>query len=155
MEASNSWTLQGVILVTSRLVVETCPERFMQVTCGQPFTYDHVFGHENGSNPGELYDRCVYPLVQGLFRGYNATVFAYGQTGSGKTYTMGSAFSPGNPSKGVIPKVMEAIFERIATAKDTTFNVRVGFVEIHRVSRIDSVHNQLLVCMASNCVFTS
>ena len=106
----------------------------VQVTCGQAFTYDHVFGSLHGSDPGELYDRCVSPLVQGLFRGYNATVFAYGQTGSGKTYTMGSAFSPGNPSRGVIPKVMEAIFERIAATKDTTFAVRVGFVEIHRVS---------------------
>jgi hypothetical protein len=28
-----------------------------------------------------LYSRCVAPLVDGLFRGYNATVFAYGQTG--------------------------------------------------------------------------
>ena len=106
----------------------------MQVTCGQSYTYDHVFGGDHGSDPGVLYDRCVAPLVQGLFRGYNATVFAYGQTGSGKTYTMGSAFQPNNPSRGVIPKVMEAIFSRIASTKDTVFTVRVGFVEIHKVS---------------------
>lgn len=59
------------------------------------FTYDHVFcEHGIAEPPGTLYDRCVAPLVDGLFRGYNATVFAYGQTGSGKTYTMGSAFTP-------------------------------------------------------------
>ena len=46
------------------------------------FTYDHVFGGE-GDPEEKLYSNCVEPLVEGLFKGYNATVFAYGQTGSG------------------------------------------------------------------------
>lgn len=62
-----------------------------------------------------------------------AQVFAYGQTGSGKTYTMGSAFAPGGAPRGVIPRVMDAIFERVAASTHTDFTVRVGFVEIHRV----------------------
>lgn len=45
------------------------------------FTYDHVFGGPDGAEPDQLYPKCVAPLVDGLFRGYNATVFAYGQTG--------------------------------------------------------------------------
>ena len=61
-------------------------------------------------------------------------VFAYGQTGSGKTYTMGSAFTPGGNTQGVIPKVMDGIFERITGSKDAEYTVRVGFVEIHKVS---------------------
>lgn len=61
-------------------------------------------------------------------------VFAYGQTGSGKTYTMGSAFTPGGNTQGVIPKVMDSIFERITSNKDAEYTVRVGFVEIHKVS---------------------
>lgn len=77
------------------------------------FTYDHVFGGKHGSPPGQLYDRCVRPLVEGLFKGYNATVLAYGQTGSGKTHTMGSAFSPGGPRIGVIPSAMETLFDLI------------------------------------------
>ena len=65
------------------------------------FTYDHVFCDRGiAEPPAALYDRCVAPLVDGLFRGYNATVFAYGQTGSGKTYTMGSAFAPGMGATG-------------------------------------------------------
>jgi kinesin family protein 4/21/27 len=76
----------------------------------------------------------VQPLVDGLFKGYNATVFAYGQTGSGKTYTMGSGFTPGEESKGVIPEVLEELFGRINSSPDTDFTVRVSFVEIHRVS---------------------
>ena len=100
------------------------------------FRYDHVFGDAFGAEPAAaLYGRCVAPLVDGLLKGYNATVLAYGQTGSGKTYTMGSAFSPGGAdSQGVIPAVMEAVFCRIAEAPpDLDFTVRVGFVEIHKV----------------------
>jgi hypothetical protein len=100
------------------------------------FRYDHVFGDAFGAEPAAaLYGRCVAPLVDGLLKGYNATVLAYGQTGSGKTYTMGSAFSPGGAdSQGVIPAVMGAVFCRMAEAPaDIDFTVRVGFVEIHKV----------------------
>ena len=66
----------------------------------------------------------------------NATVFAYGQTGSGKTYTMGSDFRqrPINPGgyQGIIPQALSSIFSRISQTTDTEFNVRVGFVEIHK-----------------------
>eukprot|EP00983_Pelagomonas_calceolata_P087821 1157043-Pelagomonas_calceolata.AAC.2 len=39
------------------------------------FTYDAVFG-EGGQEASLLYPKCVSALVEGLFRGYNATVFA-------------------------------------------------------------------------------
>ena len=56
--------------------------RMIQVFTGHhEFTYDHVFGGPDGAEPDQLYPKCVAPLVDGLFRGYNATVFAYGQTG--------------------------------------------------------------------------
>ena len=47
---------------------------------------------------------------------------------------MGSAFTPGGiGGRGVIPKVMDTIFNKIEAAHDTTVTVRVGFVEIHTV----------------------
>jgi hypothetical protein len=108
------------------------------------FTYDHVFGGAGGRPLAALYVSCVAPLVAGLFRGYNATVFAYGQTGSGKTYTMGSAFAPGAGAggaggggprvAGVIPAAVAEIFERIDAARDAVqATVRVSFVEINKV----------------------
>lgn len=107
----------------------------MQVNCkdGPSFTYDQVYG--GGGQPcAYLYEQCVQPLVNGLFKGYNACCFAYGQTGSGKTYTMGSSTLMPEPSEqGVIPKVMQDIFQRIATSQDADFTVRVGFVEIFNV----------------------
>lgn len=42
------------------------------------FTYDYVYGGM-ASPYSALYDDCVAPLVDALFRGYNATVLAYGQ----------------------------------------------------------------------------
>lgn len=96
------------------------------------FTYDAVFG-EGGQEASLLYPKCVSALVEGLFRGYNATVFAYGQTGSGKTYTMGSEYKPGKQSTvGVIPETIHSIFSRIEASKDWQCTVRVGFVEIHK-----------------------
>lgn len=42
------------------------------------FTFDHVFGSAGTPLPA-LFEKCVSPLVEGLFHGYNATVLAYGQ----------------------------------------------------------------------------
>ena len=70
--------------------VSLSPKNKKKVSAGaqHAFTYDHVFGGAGGRPLNALYTSCVQPLVGGLFRGYNATVFAYGQTGSGKTHTM-------------------------------------------------------------------
>lgn len=109
----------------------------MQVAiCEKSFMFDKVYGSCGGPDPEHLFDDCVAPLVDGLFKGYNATVFAYGQTGSGKTYTMGSAFTPGGNVRGVIPSVLGRIFEKVAATPDTEFGVQVSFVEIHKVSSI-------------------
>ncbi len=53
---------------------------FMQIQVGQhTFTYDNVYGSGGGVDAVDLYPDCVQPLVEGLFKGYNATVFAYGE----------------------------------------------------------------------------
>lgn len=59
-----------------------------------------------------------------LFLGYNATVLAYGQTGSGKTYTMGGCYdlNPGT-EKGVIPRVMQELFDGMEEKPDYNFFV--------------------------------
>ncbi|GAB4844184.1 Kinesin-like protein KIN-4C [Ancistrocladus abbreviatus] len=100
------------------------------------FTYDYVFG--NGAFPSsQIFDKCVAPLIEALFQGYNGTVLAYGQTGSGKTYTMGTNYS-GKENTGVIPKVMETIFSRVESMKDTTeFLIRVSFIEIFKEEVFD------------------
>ncbi len=61
--------------------------------------------------------------------GYNGTIFAYGQTGTGKTFTMEGAES--EEMKGIIPRTIDWIFNRIKNYSDRQFLVRASFVEIY------------------------
>jgi hypothetical protein len=94
------------------------------------FTFDHVF--DTRSQQEELSSDCVRPLIDSLFLGYNATIFAYGQTGSGKTYTMGSAAPGASETRGIIPRAISEIFERVSRLRAThRFQLRVSFLEIY------------------------
>uniref|UniRef100_J3LGZ8 Kinesin motor domain-containing protein n=1 Tax=Oryza brachyantha TaxID=4533 RepID=J3LGZ8_ORYBR len=115
------------------------------VTPGEPqvqigphvFTYDHVYG-STGSSSSLIFGQCVHPLIDSLFRGYNATVLAYGQTGSGKTYTMGTNYTAEANCGGIIPQVMETIFKKADALKDSTeFLIRVSFIEIFKEEVFD------------------
>lgn len=53
------------------------------------------------------------------------------QTGSGKTYTMGTGYTVGGSTHGVIPQVMEFIFRQIESLKKKAdFQIRVSFIEV-------------------------
>lgn len=109
--------------------------------------------------PPNIFSDCVEPLVQGVFKGYNATVLAYGQTGSGKTYTMGSQFIPHERPKGVIPDVLVSMFDRIFSTPDVQYTLRVGFIEIHKVRSslylvcaLRALTHRLIVPYSTGCV---
>ncbi|CAM6093435.1 unnamed protein product [Calypogeia fissa] len=103
------------------------------------FTFDHVYG-STGTPLSAIFDECVAPLVDGLFQGFNATVLAYGQTGSGKTYTMGTGYTVGGSTEGVIPRVMETIFAKMESLQaKADFQIRVSFIEILK----EEVHDLL------------
>ncbi|KAF7850661.1 hypothetical protein BT93_L5132 [Corymbia citriodora subsp. variegata] len=130
-------------LITSELLIG-CTD-CITVVPGEPqvqigshsFTYDHVYG-STGSPSSVIFNDCVAPLVDALFRGYNATVLAYGQTGSGKTYTMGTNYNGEGSNGGIIPKVMETIFRKVETMRDSTeFLIRVSFIEIFKEEVFD------------------
>lgn len=48
-------------------------------SAGQSFSFDHVFGYD--ATQAEIYDVVGKSVVEGLFEGYNGTIFAYGQVG--------------------------------------------------------------------------
>lgn len=53
------------------------------------------------------------------------------QTGSGKTYTMGTGSGDGCQT-GLIPQVMNALFNKIEILKDQTeFQMQVSYIEVH------------------------
>ncbi|KAL6960207.1 hypothetical protein U1Q18_045834 [Sarracenia purpurea var. burkii] len=109
-----------------------------QVQIGsQSFTFDYDFGSTRYPS-SQIFEECVAPIVDALFHGYNGTVLAYGQTGSGKTYTMGTNYNGEEHNGGVIPKVVETIFSRIAATRDSTeFLIRVSFIEIFKEEVFD------------------
>ena len=118
-----------------------------QVTLGKDksFTYDHVF--VMGTDQKTFYDTCCKTLVEGCFKGYNATILAYGQTGSGKTYTMGTSFDANcSTDAGVIPRALYSLFEgieekiRLSTVDGVAFKkfqVFVQFMELYNEDIID------------------
>ena len=58
-------------------------------------------------------------------------LYVKNQTGSGKTYTMGTSYTAEGSNSGIIPKVMDSIFKRVETARESTeFLIRVSFIEV-------------------------
>lgn len=101
------------------------------------FTFDQVCGSE--ASQQSLFDHAASPVVQGVLDGYNGTIFAYGQTGSGKTYTMEGYLSDAE-KKGIIPRMMDALFEGLVEASESTeFTLRVSFLEIY----LERIHDLL------------
>ncbi|XP_062994479.1 chromosome-associated kinesin KIF4A [Elgaria multicarinata webbii] len=111
-----------------------------QVVLGKdkPFTYDYVF--DPSAEQEEVFNSCVAPLVRGVFKGYNATVLAYGQTGSGKTYSMGGAYTAdqeNDPAVGVIPRVINLLFEEMKEKMEWQFSLTVSYLEIYNEDILD------------------
>lgn len=82
------------------------------------FRYDHVFG-DYGQPPAALYDTCVQPLVDGLFKGYNATVFVSGRQGRQGGWRRVAAADRG-ASAGVRNWQMRGYADRMATCQPNT-----------------------------------
>ncbi|XP_071804732.1 kinesin-like protein KIF13A isoform X3 [Asterias amurensis] len=99
------------------------------------FAFDHCFLSTDERNPKfagqEKVFKCLgLDILDNAFEGYNACIFAYGQTGSGKSYTMMGT----EDNKGVIPRLCDTLFERIAEHtcdKSLSFKVEVSYMEIY------------------------
>nr|CAB3259107.1 chromosome-associated kinesin KIF4A [Phallusia mammillata] len=104
------------------------------VNRNRAFTFDYVF--DSTISQGIVYKTSVAPLIDGIFKGFNGTVIAYGQTGSGKTYSMGSAHcvsqSASDEGVGVIPRVINDLFNGIESRSKFKFCIKVSYVEIYK-----------------------
>lgn len=89
------------------------------------FAFDFVF--EKGATQAFVFANTTQFLVDGLLKGFNATVFAYGATGAGKTYTMMGA--PKSP--GVIPQTLEYLFELVNSRPRGSVDIHVSYVEVY------------------------
>ncbi|KAL1405450.1 tubulin-dependent ATPase kip3 [Vanrija albida] len=101
------------------------------------YVFDHVFKME--ATQEQVYQNTAKPLLDGVLKGYNATVFAYGATGCGKTHTIsGHAEDP-----GVIVRTMSDLFELIEESKDQyETQLEVLMVEIYNETIRDLLHEE-------------
>ncbi len=68
-----------------------------------------------------------------MFLGLNATVLAYGQTGSGKTFSMGNIYNLKDAEvQGIIPRVIDSLFNGMQERTDTEFLLKVSYLEIYK-----------------------
>jgi kinesin family protein 5 len=84
------------------------------------------------SRQSDVFDFSIKPTVDDILNGYNGTVFAYGQTGAGKSYTMMGSDIDNDDGRGVIPRIVEQIFESILSSPGSIeYTVRVSYMEIY------------------------
>ncbi len=80
----------------------------------------------------EVFDTVAKPIIDGVLKGFNGTLFAYGQTGAGKTYTMmgGNNIS----ARGIIPRSLDQLFAKVDQEQEegeATYSVSVSYVQIY------------------------
>lgn len=107
---------------------ETCTVSSREATAA--FTFDRVFN--TTTRQQDVFDYSIRNTVDDVLAGYNGTVFAYGQTGSGKTFTMMGADIGDTEAKGIIPRIVEQIFDSIIRSDGSIeFMVKVSYMEIY------------------------
>ena len=94
------------------------------------FTFDRVF--DTYSRQIDVFDFSIRSTVDDILNGYNGTVFAYGQTGAGKSYTMMGADIDDLEQRGIIPRIVERMFDSILRSPgNIEYTVRVSYMEIY------------------------
>ncbi|XP_075976205.1 kinesin heavy chain 73 isoform X4 [Anticarsia gemmatalis] len=138
---------QCVVEMESQQTILQYPQSAHDKERKQPktFAFDHCFYSLDSSLPNFASQKTVFEclgrdILDNAFDGYNACIFAYGQTGSGKSYTMMGA--PGADEGGIIPRLCDSLFERIARQQSPpalTYKVEVSYMEIYN----ERVHDLL------------
>ena len=84
------------------------------------------------ANQEEVYEQAARPIIESVLEGFNGTIFAYGQTASGKTHTMTGPSIFDEEDRGIIPRMVNTVFDKIDNAsEDIEFTVKVSMVEIY------------------------
>ena len=96
-----------------------------------PYMVDRVFQSETSQDI--IYDYFGKDIVKDVLSGYNGTIFAYGQSGSGKTFTMYGSDIYDDTVKGIIPRLIQDIFNYVDKADDNViFQFKMSFLQIYK-----------------------
>lgn len=98
----------------------------------EPIDYNFDYTFDLASKQENVYKIAVMPIINSVLEGFNGSIMAYGQTSSGKTHTMLGPSIDDDENKGIIPRMVGGIFEKIeSAAEDIEFSVKVSFIEIY------------------------
>ena len=112
-----------------------------QIPSNLIFKYDKIFTGEDQQN--QVYENVGKRIVGDVMEGYNGTIFAYGQSGSGKTYTMYGPDIFDDIYKGIIPRIVEDIFNYVEKADDNIdFQFKLSVLEIYKEVMYDLLTQQ-------------
>ena len=112
-----------------------------QIPSNLIFKYDKIFNTE--SQQSQIYENVGKRIVGDVMEGYNGTIFAYGQSGSGKTYTMYGPDIYDDIYKGIIPRIVEDIFNYVEKADDNVdFQFKLSVLEIYKEVMYDLLSQQ-------------
>ena len=112
-----------------------------QIPTNLIFKYDKIFNSESQQN--QIYENVGKRIVGDVMEGYNGTIFAYGQSGSGKTYTMYGPDIYDDVYKGIIPRIVEDIFNYVEKADDNVdFQFKLSVLEIYKEVMYDLLTQQ-------------
>jgi hypothetical protein len=101
------------------------------------FTFDRVF--DVNSTQEEVFNEMGREAIESVMKGYNSTVFAYGQSGSGKTHTMYGSDINDPELKGLVPRIVDYIFDYIDEEKNKNikFEIKFSLLEIYKEKLYD------------------
>ncbi|KAK6182753.1 hypothetical protein SNE40_010365 [Patella caerulea] len=98
------------------------------------FRFSKVFDQKTTQD--EIFENVSKPVIDNALQGYNGTIFAYGQTGSGKTFTI-TGGAERYVDRGIIPRTLSYIFDKVEQSPDLTFTVHVSYLEIYNDNGYD------------------
>ncbi|KAF8623194.1 hypothetical protein AX17_007517 [Amanita inopinata Kibby_2008] len=102
----------------------------------QVFKFPFSSCYNQESTQQQIFETDVKPLLDVVYSGVTVTIFAYGVTSSGKTHTMqGTTAEP-----GVIPQVVQALFDRVPGYSRYEITFSVSYMEIYK----DEVYDLLV-----------
>ncbi|KAJ3558283.1 hypothetical protein NM688_g1017 [Phlebia brevispora] len=109
----------------------------------QIFKFPFTSCYDQSASQEDIFEKDVRPLIDIVYSGVvsgmhilTVTVFAYGVTSSGKTHTMqGTKSQP-----GIIPRAVEALFERQSCLQRYQASLAVSYMEIYK----DEVYDLLV-----------
>jgi hypothetical protein len=102
------------------------------------FSYDFIADED--SEQSLIFEKGGKSICDYVLQGYNGTIFVYGQTGAGKTHTLlGPRYSSESEDKriysasddGVLPRVINYLFDKIAYEIDNDISIFITFLEIY------------------------